>query len=762
MKRFIAATLATAALLSAAQVFAQPPVVNYALPGAVLPGQPTDVKLFGANLAGPTSVWSNLPGAKIELAPGVEGNGTKADQVAYRFTLPPEAPAGVYALRLATGKGVSSARLLMVDDLPSVADNGANKTVQTAQPLPLPAAVDGACEAESFDYYKLTVAAGQRVSVEVVARRLGSPLDSVIRLLDATGREMAYSDDEGGIGADSRFAYRFAAAGDYFLELRDIRYQGGGNHRYRLRVGDFPLAATPYPLAGQKGTTPKLVAAGPDVAGVPPFSAAVPAGATADQVPLSVKFPSGQGSAPMTLIASNQPEQVEWEPNDAPETATAVVLPLAINGRFETPKDRDYFEIQGKKGQRFVFTGRTRSLGSPSDLFMRLYNAAGGVLVEAEDAAGEEGAINYTFPADGVYRLMVEDLLQRGGPEFAYRIEIAPYQPGFSLAVDADKFDAPKGGVFTTKVTAVRRDYKGPITLSVAGVDGCTVAGNVIAEGKNDTTISVTVPASLESGQLHLIQIVGQAKIGETEFRAKASALANLRKLFNGLAYPPAVLEESFGLGIGPVFADFFQLAADPVLYPQLAGATTLTVKTTKSNGFDDVITLAVDGLPAGVTATVAPIAKGQAQAAIAIAGPGLLAEGDYTFRIVGSATFQNQPKQAVVGNAVLRVVKPLEVAAAAAGPLQRGMAQKLKLSVVRAPGIGGPISLKLKNLPAGVSAPAEITIPDGQNEVQIDLTAAADAPASTTEITAVATLKVKEKAAVIESGPAPLQVTMP
>lgn len=764
MKRFIAATLAIAVLPPAAQVLAQPPALTFSVPGAVAPGAPTDLTLFGGNLAGPTGIWSNLPGAKIELTPGVEANGTKADQVVYRFTLPPETPVGVYALRLATGKGVSSARLLLVDDLPSVSDNGANKTVQTAQPLPLAAAVDGACEPESYDYYKLTAAAGQRISVEVVARRLGSPLDSVIRLLDAGGRELAYSDDEGGIGADSRFAHQFAAAGDYFLEIRDIRYQGSGNHRYRLRIGDFPLVTTPYPLAGQKGATPKFVAAGPDVGRMPPMSVGVPMTAPADRIAVSAKFPNGQGSAPMTLIASSQAEQVELEPNDAPEAANAVTLPLAINGRSETPKDRDFFEIQGKKGQRFVFSGRTRSIGSPSDLFMRLYNAAGGVLAEAEDAGPEEGSINVTFPEDGVYRLMVEDLLQRGGSEFVYRIEVAPYQPGFTLAIDADKVDAPKGGVFTVKVTSARRDYNGPITLSVAGVDGCALAANVIPEGKNETTMSVTIPAALESGQLHLIQIAGQAKIGETEFRTTASTLANLRKLFSGLAYPPAALDGSLGLGIGPVFADFFQLAVEPapVLFSQAAGVGTLTIKTTKANGFDDPITLAVDGLPLGVTATVAPIPKGQAQAAIAIAGPGSLAEGDYTFRVIGTAAFQNQPKQVVLGNAVLRVVKPIEVAAAPAGPVNRGAAQKLKLSVVRAPGIAGPISLKLKNLPAGVSAPAEITIPDGQNEVLIDLTAAADAPLSAADITAVATLKVKEKMLTIESGPATLQVAMP
>ncbi|OYV83243.1 MAG: hypothetical protein B7Z73_16280, partial [Planctomycetia bacterium 21-64-5] len=286
MKQSLLPALVITACL-AGKLSAQPPAVNYPAPAAVVPGASTDLTLFGANLAAPTALWTNLPSAKIELAPGIEGNGTKADQVVYRCTLAAEAPVGVYAFRLATGKGVSNTRLLMVDDLASVADNGNNKSLATAQPLTFPTAVDGAAEAESYDFYKLTVPSGQRISVEVVARRLGSALDPVVRLLDAAGRELAYSDDEPGIGADCRFVYQAPTAGDYYLELRDIRYQGSPNHRYRLRIGNFPLVNTPFPLAGQKGTSPKLTAAGPSSDEVSPLSIAVPFDVASGRLPIA-------------------------------------------------------------------------------------------------------------------------------------------------------------------------------------------------------------------------------------------------------------------------------------------------------------------------------------------------------------------------------------------------------------------------------------------------------------------------------------------
>jgi hypothetical protein len=761
MKRFL---LAAWVIVAASRLtMAQPPAVNYPVPAAAIVGQATDITLFGGNLASPTAIWTNLPSANIELAPGIEGNGTKADQVVYRCTLAADAPVGIYAFRLATAKGVSNTRLMMIDDLPSVADNGNNKTQATAQAVSFPTAIDGAAEAESYDFYKLTLPSGQKISVAVGARRLGSALDPVIRLLDAAGRELAYSDDEPGIGADSRFVYQAPSAGDYFLELRDIRYQGSPNHRYHLRVGNFPLVNTPFPLAGQKGTSPKLTAVGPSSEELSPLNIAVPVAVVGDRLPMAVKYSQGQGSAALTLIASGGPEQVEFEPNDTPETATAVALPWSINGRFETPKDRDWFEFAAKKGERFVFTGRTRSIGSPTDLFLRLYNAGGGVLVEAEDSGMDEGVVNFTFPEDGTYRLMVEDLLRRGGPEQVYRIDIAPYQPGFSLAVDAEKYDAPKGGVFVAKVTSARRDYNGPITLSVAGIDGAQVANNVIPEGKNETTMSITVPAALESGQLHHIRIVGQAKVGEADVRATASTLVPLRAQLNGLPYPPSELDGDIGLGIGPVFGDFFQLSVEPspVLLPQVTAATTVTVKTTKTNGFDDNINLSFEGLPPGVAAAAAPIPKGQAQVAIALTGPAALAEGDFKFRITGSASFQNQPKTVVLGDVVLRVVKPFDVSVVPAGPMTRGAAQKIKFTVART-AAAGPVAIRLKHLPAGLNLPAEITIPEGQNEVQIDVTAAADAPLGESKLIAVATSKVKEKLVAVESAPVALQVAMP
>lgn len=743
-------------------VAAQPPTLSHLSPSAVLPGQTSEVTCYGANLAGARAAWLGLPGAQIELATGIEGNGTLADRVVYRVTVPADAAVGIYGLRVATSQGVSNLRLLMVDDLPTVEDTGANKTGETAQPLSLPVAVDGTCEAESYDFYRFTAVAGQRVSVEVWARRLGFALDPVIRLLDASGRELAYSDDEPAIGVDCRLSYQFAAAGEYVLELRDIRYQGGGGHRYRLRVGDFPLVNCVYPLAGAAGTSPRLLAVGDDVAGISPWQVNVPLESPLGRLQLGVRYESGQGSALASLVVSRGLEQVELEPNDELPSAGPFAIAGAINGRFEVAKDRDYFRIQGTAGERYVFRGRTRSLGSPSDLYLRLLNEQGGVLAEAEDSGTDEGVLEVTFPADGVYFLMVEDVSRRGGPGHVYRIEAERYRPGFSLAIEAEKYDAPKGGVFVAKVTAARRDYHGPITLALEGLDGCTLANNVIPEGQNEVVFSATLPAALETGSLHVVRVVGSAQINETEFKATAGTLAALRAAFNGLPYPPPELHTNVGLGVGPVFPDFFELTTDPevVPFPQGLGTVSFLVKANKLNGFDENIVLAVEDLPSGVAAAVAPLEKGKPDVAIALAGPAALAEGDYTFTLRGAAVFQNQPRQ-VERQVVLRVVPPAAVALELPGPLAPGGTLRAKLRLTRQPGVTGAASLSMRGLPPGISVP-ELTLAEDQSELEFDLNAAPETVPGTYPLVAAAILNVQNKNIAVEGAATPLMVVVP
>jgi hypothetical protein len=91
---------------------------------------------------------------------------------------------------------------------------------------------------------------------EVVARRLESPLDSVIKITDAKGKILAFNDDHEDVGAgtnthhaDSYVMVKLPEDGDYFVQLGDTARSGGSEYAYRLRLSaprpDFALRIVP-------------------------------------------------------------------------------------------------------------------------------------------------------------------------------------------------------------------------------------------------------------------------------------------------------------------------------------------------------------------------------------------------------------------------------------------------------------------------------------------------------------------------------------
>jgi hypothetical protein len=507
-------------------------------PGAAMPGTSTTLLLNGAELRDVTGLWTSFP-ATAEFPGTGETNPAK---LTCKLTLPANAPVGIGGLRVVTKKGISSLQLFMVDDLPTVASGGKNRSRAAAQPITLPVAVEGACDEGVFDYYKFSAKAGQVISVEVVAQRLGSKLDPVVRLLDANGRELAYSDDDPGIGSDARFMHKVASKGEYYLEVRDLSYQGGSQHRYRLRIGDFPLATVPFPMGVKPGGKTDFILGGRGLESAKPVSASLSVGAKALQ--LAVKNPGGRSSGFVSAVAASGEEFMEVEPNDLPALGNQINVPATVNGRFVKPKDRDYFQFKVEKGERIRVTAVTRALGSPSELLVRVQKPDGTVLADAS-----EGLSTNTFAEGGTYQLLVEDLSRRGGPDQGYRVTVEPYR-GFGLSVEADKVEAPAGGSFNLKVTAARRDFKGPITLGIDGLGDATVEGNVIPEDKNEATLKVTVPARLKAGEALTFTVTGRAKIKDVDLVEPVSTLPALRSLFPTLPNPPVHLNGLIGLGV--------------------------------------------------------------------------------------------------------------------------------------------------------------------------------------------------------------------
>jgi len=84
------------------------------------------------------------------------------------------------------------------------------------------------------DWFRFTAAQGTPLSVTVYARRLRSPLDSVVEVHGPQGDLLASNDDAA--GADSSLKFTPPETTNYFVRIRDTLGQGGSDFFYRVEV----------------------------------------------------------------------------------------------------------------------------------------------------------------------------------------------------------------------------------------------------------------------------------------------------------------------------------------------------------------------------------------------------------------------------------------------------------------------------------------------------------------------------------------------
>ena len=166
---------------------------------------------------------------------------------------------GVYPL--------ANSAVFMVDTLPEAFEKEPNNSPAAAQRVKLPIIMNGRIDQPGdWDVFRFQGRAGEAIVAEVYARRLDSPLDSVLKLTDAKGTQLAFNDDydDPGAGlethhADSRILTTLPANGTYYLYLGDAQQKGGPEYAYRLRIGaprpDFDLRVTPSSINVSGGLT---------------------------------------------------------------------------------------------------------------------------------------------------------------------------------------------------------------------------------------------------------------------------------------------------------------------------------------------------------------------------------------------------------------------------------------------------------------------------------------------------------------------------
>ena len=173
--------------------------------------------------------------------------------------------ASVRQTAIAAETAYSNAISYAVGSLPECAEGEPNSEARSAQSITLPCIVNGRIvRPDDVDVFQFEGKAGEEVVAEVLARRLHSSLDSLLRLTDASGRVLEWNDDhedkESGMlthHADSYLRASLPKDGLYQLQIADSQGHGGDDFGYRLRIGppqpDFALRITPSSINLRSG-----------------------------------------------------------------------------------------------------------------------------------------------------------------------------------------------------------------------------------------------------------------------------------------------------------------------------------------------------------------------------------------------------------------------------------------------------------------------------------------------------------------------------
>jgi len=171
-------------------------------------------------------------------------------------------PEGRYIRKafLYNNNGLSNPVLYRVDNLPEYTESRSNNSIDNAERITIPVIINGAIEKPGdVDTFKFDCVAGSEIVAEVYGRRIDSPIDSLLRIMDRNGKVLVWNDDSDDKAsglithqADSYIYFKVPEDGTYLVQISDAQGYGGDEYTYRLRISyslpDFTLIATPSAL----------------------------------------------------------------------------------------------------------------------------------------------------------------------------------------------------------------------------------------------------------------------------------------------------------------------------------------------------------------------------------------------------------------------------------------------------------------------------------------------------------------------------------
>lgn len=552
----------------------------------------------GTELEEISKLLFNHPG--ITATPKTQDVGGKPTPIANTFvvTVSADVPPGQYEVRAIGFFGISNPRFFVVGAQKEQNEVEPNNTREQASAVEINHVVNGrANPGADIDWFKFQGKAGQRLLVSCMAKRLDSRLDAALELYNAAGKRLDFA-RRNQSGLDSLLDISIPADGEYFVKLYDFTYAGGEEYPYRLSFTSGPYIDFILPASGIPDSNAQYTIYGRNLPGGKPagitshgrplekltVNYSLPAigdlldpqvklesfSAGIDAIPFSISSPLGPSNSVMIQLSKFVPV-VESEPNDKGNQAQQVVIPIEINGQFQTRNDVDCFEFEAKAKETYWVEVVAHRAGAAIDPVLvidqvktndkgeetlarisALDDDPTNPLLNLFDTLNDDNTVKFSAPADGKYRVTLRERYGNAKQDLSvYRLMIRKESPDFRVAAVATALTPPgtrqaapsaialrRGDNFPVHVIAFRRDgFAGPITVTAEGLPPGVTCRDISIGTAPSSGVIVFTSAEDAPAWAGTVKLIAKAKIDDpSAVEAVTSATAAAKAASDAVA----------------------------------------------------------------------------------------------------------------------------------------------------------------------------------------------------------------------------------
>lgn len=548
--------------LAVASVQAELPLIRFdrLSPIGAAAGSTIEVEVLGGDVEEVKSLRFDHPGFKAEFV----------KERFFKVSVAADVPAGTYDVRLVGRFGVSNPRLLAVSHgLTDVAEVEPNNEPEKAQLVAVNSAINGSSDQNGEDWFRFEAKRGQRVTVDCLGTRLDSTVDGTLTLTNKAGKQLASNSDY--FGADPFLDFAAPEDGEFFVKFHDLTFNGGAP--YRLVISDRPHVENVFPRAIMAGQSASLTVLGRNLGSgakksaeqiheVPLDEISLPVSAPADVLDLqSYRFlehptdhsvlptagtctltgfqwrPELPGVGPalnaQRILVTKEAVTIEAEPNNSFESPQPITLPAIVAGRFDQPRDTDWFEVTVPENGNYAVEIFCERISGRADPVVVAFDEKKNRVGEYDDFGHRTNAFDghlrdpvgmLSLVKDHKYRILVQERYGRGGARYQYVLSLRKPQPDFYPAAIHSQNPGPghltlwKGGTaYLDVVTHFRDGLNAPLTITAEGLPPGVHAAPTTSDNQQVTFVLWSDETAAEFAGP--IKLFATAKVGEQMLR---------------------------------------------------------------------------------------------------------------------------------------------------------------------------------------------------------------------------------------------------